>query len=150
MLTIVILYFLTRMVYSATQTATIGEHTPAFYDIEYARLKRIMSEYSAQIPKTRAKYQYNISMLELCKKYNSSQKTMDALTAQIDQSVAAFNRQQHEMDLNRANIHEIDKVRQTNRASTAADFAYEMAYKNSVARIPTMISFMAKRMTRTK
>lgn len=150
MLTIIILYFLTRGIYSATQTATIGEHTPAFYDIERARLKRIMSEYGTKISNARKQYQYNASLLELCKKYNSNQKSIDRLTNEFNKSVAIFNAQQNDIQSTRADMRKIDEIKRTDRASAVTDFAYEMAYKNPVARIPAMVSFLAKRMTRTK
>lgn len=156
MLTIIILYFLARGIYSATQTATIGEHAPAFYDIERARLNRIISEYSTQIPKTCSQIRYNVSMLERFKKPRYSpnpsipKETLDDLAAKIDTLVTTFNKQQWEMNLTKDNIHEINNACQTNRASAVTDFAYEMAYKNPVARIPAMVSFLAKRMTRTK
>ena len=150
MLAIIILYFLTRGALLTIQINKIGEHTPAFYDIEIARLKRIISEYSTQIPNARAQYQYNTSLLELCKKYNSSQKSIDRLTNEINKSVAIFNAQQNEIKSARTDMQNIKRTAQTSRASTVTDFAYEMAYKNPVARIPAMVSFLAKHMTRTK
>lgn len=150
MLTIAILYFLTRSLYSASQTATIGEHTPAFYDIEYARLGRIMKQYRADIQNLRDRHNHDKGLLELCQKYKSNEKTIASITETVKQSGAGLDRQLRAAMLTQGDIDKIKAAQRRNRASTAADFAYEMAYKNPVARIPAMISFMAKRMTRTK
>ncbi len=150
MLTIIILYFLTRGANSILQNMTTNGCTTSFHDIEMVRLGRIMEQYKTTLPKLRAQYNYDKTLLALCQKYKSNEKTIANLTEKAQKSNTEFNCQLRDAMRTQGDIDELKALKKHNRAASTTDFAYEMAYKNPVARIPAMVSFLAKHMTRTK
>lgn len=145
MLSILILYILTRHLYTPhTHTDATGDHTPGFYDIECARLTRYFNMAHAEMVNARKQYDIDTAIMQLCNKYANPGTTISNAQTNAIKSEQIFSEKFRTATHIQNDLAQIKSHIRKNKNCTAADFAYEMAYRGHTARIPSMLSFFVK------
>ncbi len=149
-----IFYILSRLALNAQPKSEDSEHfAPGLFLIEKLRMNKNLSTIQNEINAAKQQYDFDKTIYYLSRKYEHPERLAKKLL-KFQESEKILSTKYREGMLIQQDVNDLAYIGKTRHdivtMENAVDFAYEMAYKNKMSRIPASVLYALKKLVNAR